>query len=107
LGSVHLPTASPADADVNAPTGAASSKLADTDFTGASAHLAPTSRRPRRHESCSGEPGVREVAKLPQLLGSTAVIQDDPVDLERIEFARTEAVHGAAYPLDELAKRAS
>ena len=48
------------------------------------------------------EPDVGEVAELPQLLRSTAVVEDDLVDLEGIELARTDPVASVGYPLDEL-----
>jgi hypothetical protein len=46
--------------------------------------------------------GVGEVAELPKLLRSTAVLEDDLVDLEGIELTGTKAVNTVAYSLDEF-----
>ena len=69
---------------------------------GASVHPAPTSRQAHLTNRACGELDVGEVAELPQLLRGTAVLEDDLVGLEGIEFTGTKAVNGFAYPLDKL-----
>lgn len=52
-------------------------------------------------QACA-ELGVSEVAELPQLLRSPAVLKDDLVGPEGIELAGTETVNAVTYPLNEL-----
>jgi hypothetical protein len=44
-----------------------------------------------------GKLDVGVVAELPELLGRTAELEDDPVDVERIEFAATKAINGHTH----------
>jgi len=62
------------------------------------AALPPVDRRPLTHE-LRGELGIAQVAELPELLGGPRVMEQDPVDVERIDLAITEAVDRCAHAL--------
>lgn len=49
-----------------------------------------------------GENEVSEVAELPEFLRGTAVLENDLVGFEGVEFAGAKAVNGFAYTADEF-----
>ena len=62
--------------------------------------LPPIDRRLLAHDR-RGELSVAHVAELPELLGCPRVLEQDSVDVERIELTITEAVDCCAHPLHQ------
>jgi hypothetical protein len=63
----------------------------------------PVDRVPYAHV-VGGHRDVAQVAKLPEILGGTGVLEQHMVDLERVKFAATVAVDRHAHVRDEFAK---
>jgi hypothetical protein len=102
LGGIHPSTAALAEPEVKATRRRRFSLLAEPQSSPPWRAPFPPVNRGWATNQPRGELGVGKVAELPQLPGGTAVLKDDLVDLEGIEFTGAKAVDGIANPLDKL-----